>query len=163
MFNPTRPNVLSIAGFDPSSGAGILADIKTFEQCDVYGMGVVSALTYQNDNSFERVDWIELPKIIEQIEVLQKRFQFEYIKIGLIENLEILNQLISYLTSHISHPKIIWDPILKASAGFEFHKKINQNLLEGICNELYLITPNIPEALQLAEDTSAEKNAIYLS
>ncbi len=163
MYNPTRPNVLSIAGFDPSGGAGILADIKTFEQCDVYGMGVVSALTYQNDNSFEKVDWIELSKIIDQIEVLQKRFQFEYIKIGLIENLEILNQLISYLTSHVSHPKIIWDPILKASAGFEFHKTINPDLLEAVCNQLYLITPNIPEILQLAKDRNLPKNAIYLS
>ena len=77
MYNPTRPNILSIAGFDPSGGAGILADIKTFEQCDVYGMGVVSALTYQNDNSFERVEWFELSNIIDQIDVLQKRFQFE--------------------------------------------------------------------------------------
>jgi hydroxymethylpyrimidine/phosphomethylpyrimidine kinase len=163
IVNPSRPNVLSIAGFDPSAGAGILADIKTFEQCDVYGMGVVSALTYQNDNSFEKVEWLSITQIITQIEVLQKRFQFDYIKIGLVKNLEILNQLISYLTSQISYPKIIWDPILKASAGFEFHNNINENLLEKICKQLYLITPNIPEALQLGEYNEAEANANYLS
>src|ERR1035437_5718713 len=101
MHNGNRPFVLSIAGFDPSAGAGVLADVKTFEACGAYGMGVVSALTYQNDVSFEKVEWLELSQIIEQIKVLQKRFQFDFIKIGLIENLEVLNGLISYLKSHI--------------------------------------------------------------
>ena len=123
--NPKRPYVLSIAGFDPSGGAGVLADVKTFEANKVYGFGVMSALTFQNDSEFEKVEWIPLEKIMEQISVLQKRFQFEYIKIGLIENLEVLNQLILNLKSNISNPKIIWDPILKATAGFDFHNEIN--------------------------------------
>ena len=158
-----RPTVLSIAGFDPSAGAGVLADIKTFEASGVYGMGVVSALTFQNDIAFEKVEWLELSKIIEQIEVLQKRFSFEYIKIGLIENLEVLNLLISHLKSSIKNPKIIWDPILKASAGFKFYTIENKNLLEGICKQLYLITPNIPEALQLGTNNNVEQNSKYLS
>lgn len=163
MFNSSRPNVLSIAGFDPSAGAGILADIKTFEQCDVYGMGVISALTYQNDKAFEKVEWMSVSQIIEQIEVLKQRFYFNFIKIGLIESLEILNSLITYLTAQDSTPKIIWDPILKASAGFEFHTTINKNLFEKICNNLYLITPNLPEALQLGTHNNAITNSNHLS
>ncbi len=163
MHNENRPYILSIAGFDPSAGAGILADVKTAEQCKVYGMGVVSALTYQNDHSFEKVEWLKLFQIIDQIEVLQKRFHFDYVKIGLIENLEVLNQLISYLTSHISNPQIIWDPILKASAGFEFHTTLDKNLLKKICSQLYLITPNVPEATRLGIYNDPEKNAKYLS
>jgi hydroxymethylpyrimidine/phosphomethylpyrimidine kinase len=159
----SRPYILSIAGFDPSAGAGVLADVKTFEQCGVYGMGVVSALTFQNDITFEKVEWLALSQIMEQVEVLQKRFQFEYIKIGLIENLEILFKLIINLKSQISNLKIIFDPILKASAGFEFHWDVNKELLEKICKQLYLITPNIPEALQLGIYNDAEKNAKYLS
>ncbi len=158
-----RPTVLSIAGFDPSAGAGILADVKTFEACEVNGMGVVSALTFQNDIAFEKVEWLELSKIIEQIEVLQKRFGFEYIKIGLIENLEILYQLISYLRSSCTNVKIIWDPILKASAGFKFYSIENQNLLEAICTQLYLITPNIPEAKVLGTNNDEQENVKYLS
>jgi hydroxymethylpyrimidine/phosphomethylpyrimidine kinase len=161
MFN-TRPIVLSIAGFDPSAGAGVLADVKTFEANGVYGMGVVSALTYQNDIAFEKVEWLTLSQIIEQIEVLQKRFSFEYIKIGLIENLEILFQLIRFLKSKNEQVKIIFDPILKASAGYEFYNIKNQNLLEDICSQLYIITPNIPEALQLGTHY-AEKNSEHLS
>lgn len=175
-MNYNRPNVLSIAGFDPSAGAGVLADVKTFEQCGVYGMGVISALTYQNDITFDRVEWLSLQQIISQIDVLQQRFQFDYIKIGLIENLNVLNKLVDYLTQHPTsniycqpepvegqHPKIIFDPILKASTGFEFHNSINKNLLEKICSQLYLITPNIPEALQLGDTTSAIESCNYLS
>lgn len=163
----SRPYVLSIAGFDPSAGAGVLADVKTFEQCDVYGMGVVSALTFQNDLAFEKVEWLKLSQIIEQIEVLQKRFRFDYIKIGLIENLEVLYELILRLkktpNSRLPTPNLIWDPILKASSGFEFHDNINKNLLQEICKQLYLITPNVPEVLQLVAFNDAEKNAEYLS
>ena len=159
----TRPTVLSIAGFDPSAGAGVLADVKTFEDCGVYGMGVISAITYQNDIAFEKVEWLTLLKIIEQIEVLQKRFAFEYIKIGLIENLEILDQLVFFLKSTNTELKIIYDPILKASAGFEFYKNQDQKLLEDVCSKLYLITPNIPEAMELGTNKDAEKNAKYLS
>jgi len=170
----TRPNVLSIAGFDPSGGAGVLADVKTFEANKVYGFGVASALTFQNDMDFEKVEWIPIEKIIEQIFVLQKRFQFEYIKIGLIENLEVLNALIKVLSTEHKELKIVWDPILKATSGFNFHNDINKKLLEEICKNIFLITPNFDEIKKLtgeqddlpAEvfDTQAGKKAAqYLS
>ena len=161
--NPKRPYVLSIAGFDPSGGAGVLADVKTFEANKVYGFGVMSALTFQNDSEFEKVEWIPLEKIMEQISVLQKRFQFDYIKIGLIENLEVLNQLILNLKSNISNPKIIWDPILKATAGFDFHNEINKKLLEEICKNIFLITPNLDEVKKLTGEKDEKKASQDLS
>ena len=153
-----RPYVLSIAGFDPSAGAGVLADIKTFEANKVYGFAVPSALTHQNDIEFKHVEWITLDKIIFQIELLQRRFQFEYIKIGLIENLEVLYQLILYLKSTTKDSKFIWDPILKATAGYGFHKEVDNLLLEKICKEIFLITPNVPEAIALGAFDDAVKN-----
>ena len=158
-----RPYVLSIAGFDPSAGAGILADIKTFESNKVYGLGVISANTFQNDNEFKQVDWIALEKIIEQISIIQKRFEFEYIKIGLIQNFEVLDKLIQYFKIQNSKFKIVWDPILKASAGFEFHNEVNKSLLEKICKELFMITPNIPEVLSFGIHADAMENAKELS
>lgn len=158
-----RKYVLSIAGFDPSGGAGVLADIKTFEANKVIGLGVISANTFQNDNEFKSVDWIPVEKIIEQIEILRKSFAFECVKIGLIESLVALDKVISHLTSHISNIKIIWDPILKASAGFEFHKQIDFSLLEKVASRIYLITPNIPEVLLLGKNKSAEENVKHLS
>src|ERR1700740_2722889 len=97
-----RLYVLSIAGFDPSGGAGILADIKTFESNKVYGLGVISGNTFQNDTEFKNVDWIPVEKIIGQIEILKKKFSFEYVKIGLMENFASLEVVISYLNSHTS-------------------------------------------------------------
>lgn len=135
--------VLSIAGFDPSGGAGILADIKTFEANKVCGMGAVSALTFQNDIEFDSVKWISTDEILKQVSVLQKRFQFNIIKIGLIKDLETLNDIISFLP--IANCKIIWDPIIKASAGFEFHKSFNKEKLFPLLKNIFLITPNTDE------------------
>jgi hydroxymethylpyrimidine/phosphomethylpyrimidine kinase len=53
-----RPTVLSIAGFDPSAGAGVLADVKTFENIGVYGFAVTTSVTYQNENKFDGVKWV---------------------------------------------------------------------------------------------------------
>jgi hydroxymethylpyrimidine/phosphomethylpyrimidine kinase len=158
-----RLYVLSIAGFDPSGGAGVVADVKTFESNKVYGLGVISANTFQNDSEFRNVDWISIEKIIEQIDVLQKRFEFEYVKIGLIESLEALDKIVSYLISKNANTKIIWDPILKASAGFEFHKLVDNSLLEKICKQLYVVIPNVPEALSLGSHKDAVENVKHLS
>lgn len=155
--------ILSIAGFDPSAGAGVLSDIKTFESCDIYGMAAVSALTYQNDVAFEKVEWLSIHQITEQIEVLQKRFEFTSVKIGLIENLDTLLKCIDYLLANDTTTKIIWDPILKASAGYPFYKNDNQALLETICSKIYMITPNTEEAIELGTSTNEQQNAEYLS
>ena len=58
--------VLSIAGFDPSGGAGVLADIKTFEQNGIQGFGVCTAITFQRDDYFDDVQWIPFKKIKKQ-------------------------------------------------------------------------------------------------
>lgn len=146
---PIRPNVLSIAGFDPSGGAGILADIKTFENHKVYGFGVCSAITFQNDLEFENVDWIEIEKIIYQIQVLDKVQDYKFVKIGIIQDIPTLNEITDYINLSNSDIKIIWDPILKSSAGFEFHKQFNNDELLTILSRLYLVTPNADEATSI--------------
>jgi hydroxymethylpyrimidine/phosphomethylpyrimidine kinase len=143
-----KPYVLSIAGFDPSAGAGVLADVKTFESNGVYGLAVVSALTWQNDIEFERVEWIDVTKIISQVAVLLRRFEVKYIKIGLIESMDVLQQIIAFLKSNINESVIVFDPILKASAGFVFHDEVDQSM-KLLMEDLYCITPNIPEANKL--------------
>ena len=59
-----RPFVLSIAGFDPSAGAGVLADVKTFEQHGVYGLAICTGLTLQTENEFHSVEWRKLKDVI---------------------------------------------------------------------------------------------------
>lgn len=132
--------VLSVAGFDPSAGAGVLSDVKTFEQHAIQGFGVNTALTYQNDSEFDGIDWCTEKQIIQQIEVLQRRFQIDFAKIGLIENLAVLKAIIVQLKKQGT--QIIWDPILNASAGFEFHSELDKSELIVILKDCHLITPN---------------------
>jgi len=165
-----RPYALSIAGFDPSGGAGLLADSKTFEANAVYGMGVVSALTWQNDIAFEKVEWTGPEKIRQQLRVLQARFSLQYVKIGLIENAGVLLQVISWIREQAPGAIIVWDPVLKASAGFSFHDQIDQVLMGDVLQQVDCITPNLPEAQRLfgTDDLHARlleqcsRTAIYL-
>ncbi|HSH66108.1 MAG TPA: hydroxymethylpyrimidine/phosphomethylpyrimidine kinase [Bacteroidia bacterium] len=158
-----RPVTLSIAGLDPCSGAGLIADIKTFEANKVYGLAVPSCITYQHDLLFKKTEWIPVVKIIEQIDLLKERFNIRFVKIGLIENLQVLDHLLNYLNASITAPVIIWDPVLKASAGYTFHSQPDRSLIEHLCKKIYLLTPNLPEAILLGNDDDAIENARKLS
>jgi len=163
LMSATRPYVLSIAGFDPSGGAGLLADIKTFEAHNVQGLGVCSALTFQNERDFLDTKWIDPCEILMQIDVLFKLYRINWAKIGLIENLDILDRIIDHLKSYNAGIDIIWDPILKATAGFVFHDKIPKEKLFEICKKIYLITPNFSEIRELLPGIKQEAGANILS
>ena len=137
-----RPYIVSVAGFDPSGGAGILADIKTFEAHKTIGLGVSTALTYQTEDSFLGLDWHTEKQIEMQLEPLLKRYPIEIAKIGLVENLNSLNHILGVLLHYQPGMKIIWDPILKASAGFTFHEGIRIGEIENMASKLEMITPN---------------------
>jgi hydroxymethylpyrimidine/phosphomethylpyrimidine kinase len=160
---PDSPIVLTIAGFDPSGCAGLLADIKTFEANGVYGMAVCTANTEQNITAFKRPNWIKPEEIISQLRLLQQEVNFEFVKIGLIENLELLDTVVDQLINASPSVKIIWDPVCKASAQFVFHTTLERNLLESICTKLFLITPNLDEIATLVPWLSAEDAGKFLS
>lgn len=158
-----KPYVLSIAGLDSSAGAGVLADIKTMEQCGVYGLGVATAITYQNENEFDGLKWLSFEEIEKQLTPLVRKYTIEVVKIGLVENLEILEKIISLLTTHYSPLHIIWDPILSASAGFNFHSDLDEQRLKQVLDSIYLITPNQPEYERLQLVTfELEKTTVLL-
>jgi len=144
-----RPYVLTIAGFDPSGGAGVLADCKTFEQHGVYGFGVCSALTVQNDDTFLSSHWLTADQIIEQLEPLISKFVVSACKIGIINSPETLLTIIKYLKEHNPAIQIVWDPVLKASAGYDFHSVNTFHNLEAILAAITLATPNYNELQQL--------------
>jgi hydroxymethylpyrimidine/phosphomethylpyrimidine kinase len=160
---PDSPIVLTIAGLDPSGCAGLLADIKTFEANGVYGMAVCTANTEQNVDSFKKPNWIKKEEIISQLNLLQQEVKFEFVKIGLIESLELLEAIIDELIVKNPEVKIIWDPVGKASAQFVFHDSFEKKRLEGICTKLYLITPNLDEVAILAPDMEIEEAGKHLS
>lgn len=159
----SREQVLTIAGFDPSGGAGVLADTKTFESLKVYGLAVPSALTWQNESEFEKVEWLNPEQIISQLAILWRKSDVRFVKIGLVENIHTLSEVVDYL--HQKHPKIriVWDPILKASAGFDFHSNSSQSDWLPVLSKLYLITPNWHEACWLAQGVADSEMGLYLA
>ncbi|MBC7485138.1 MAG: hydroxymethylpyrimidine/phosphomethylpyrimidine kinase [Cytophagaceae bacterium] len=157
------PYILSIAGFDPCGGAGILADIKTIEAHKALGLGVCTSITYQNDIAFKGLSWLPEKEVTAQIDVLTERLDIRYVKIGLIKSYEALYTLLSYLRKVLPEAYILWDPILKASAGFEFHTSPDQKTLVSIADQLDLITPNTVELKSLLPDYNLVEAASLLS
>ena len=85
---------LTVAGFDGSAGAGLLADVKAMEFFGVYGQAVCTALTVQNENEFFSPNWVPVEQIEKQLEVLAKVRDFKAVKIGLVENAFVLRKII---------------------------------------------------------------------
>ncbi len=160
---PDRPIVLTIAGFDPSGCAGLLADIKTFEANGVHGMAVCTANTIQNVNAFKKANWVDREEITRQLSLLQEEVNFDFVKIGLVESFELMQLLVDMLIARTPGVKIVWDPVCSASAGFTFHTRIGTELLEKICSKLFLITPNLIEQEILTPGRDTDDAGMYLS
>jgi len=154
---------LSIAGFDPSGGAGVLADVKTFESHRVQGLGVCSALTIQNAASFDSIEWVVFDTVECQIRKLAERNELHWVKVGLVENLEFLRRILDLLKELDSEVKVIWDPVMRASDGFKIHGSFSAAEIALVCRRMYLVTPNREEILSMMPAATAETAAIELS
>ncbi|NHN27967.1 hydroxymethylpyrimidine/phosphomethylpyrimidine kinase [Flavobacterium jejuense] len=157
-MSKNRPFVLSIAGFDPSGGAGVLADVKTFEQHQVYGLAIVTGNTIQTENEFIKMAWISMDSIIESIEVLCNKYEIKAVKIGIIPSLDYLENIVSTIKRIAPKTKIIWDSVLKSSTNFDFMNLENQTKLEVILKQIYLITPNYNEIVTLSHSNETPEN-----
>lgn len=153
-----RPVVLSIAGFDPTGGAGILADIKTFEQHKVAGFGVLSANTFQTDTDIQKVNWIPVAEIKQQINLLMKRWDTEWFKMGVVENSHVLQQLVTFIVQKNPKAKFVWDPVLRSSSGFKFFE--SEHDITTLLNHITVLTPNLAEFESLI---GSEEKALGLS
>ena len=148
-LNKNRPVVLSLAGFDPCGGAGILADIKTFETSHVYGLGINTGITIQNDIEFKNVKWESDKSIQEGVMLLAKRFEVKAAKLGLHQNLQQVFRHVELLKKVWPNIKIVWDPVLSSSSGFDFKISISRKKLLQVLSRINLITPNQNEFKQL--------------
>jgi len=161
-----RPKVLTIAGFDPSGGAGILADIKTLEALKCYGLAVCTANTVQNDTSFISCYWIDEAEVKSQIEVLFKRFDIAIVKIGIVQSWKSLNAILDFLIAIKKEIKIIVDPVLSSSSHFAFHSFENKEEVyefDTILNKIYLLTPNFEEIQKPYNDKNLEETIYHIS
>jgi hydroxymethylpyrimidine/phosphomethylpyrimidine kinase len=143
-------NVLSIAGFDPSGGAGVLADIKTFAASHCYGIAAISALTAQNTQGVRAI-MPEPPEFLAaQIDALFADIEIAAVKIGMLgtnANVEtVAEKLAAYRPVHV-----VLDPVLAASHGEALAEAdLGQAILRRLAPQVSLVTPNLAEAAQLA-------------
>ena len=147
-----RPFVISVAGFDPSGGAGLLADVKTFEQLQVQGLGVCTAMTIQTESQCLSLEWQPLETILSTIDVLMKNYHVETVKIGVVKDAEFLNKIIKTIKNNNSEAKIVWDPVLKSTSEFSFFDPNTISNLKNALDQIDLITPNYNEYKVLKEN-----------
>lgn len=144
-----RPYVLTIAGFDPSSGAGITADVKTFEQLKVYGLAVCSGLTRQTEDQFFAVEWRSFEAVKKEIEALLKKYPVQAVKFGIVPSMDFLSKTVKLVHKLRPEAKIVVDPVWRTSTGFDLNGQTT--LSKSLLSHVTLLTPNLPEFDRLRE------------
>jgi hydroxymethylpyrimidine/phosphomethylpyrimidine kinase len=143
--------VLSIAGFDPSGGAGVLADIKTFAAFGSFGIAVITSLTAQNTQGVYGAYEQTAEIVRAQLAPLIADFQIAAVKIGMLPTHAIVETIAEMIEQH-RLPNVVIDPVLCSSSGYEL---INEAALEALRNRLLplarVVTPNLAEAARLAD------------
>lgn len=143
-------NILTIAGSDPSGGAGIQADLKTIANLKCYGMAVITALTAQNTTGVTAIHSLPSEFVARQIKAIKDDIMIDAIKIGMVERKQIVKVIVRSL--FIDHPieKIVLDPVFIAKSGHRLLKKEDvYTLIDLLFPYASLVTPNIPEAEDL--------------
>jgi hydroxymethylpyrimidine/phosphomethylpyrimidine kinase len=151
-------NILSIGGSDPSSGAGIQSDIKTFSNHNVYGFTVVTAITSQNTRKVTSIEPVSTKSLKSQLDSILSDFHINAIKIGMVYNSQIIKMIHSELRN-IKVP-IIVDPIIKSTTGTTLLKKSALHDYKKMIIPLAdVITPNKYEAKILSGVPNVHKSA----
>jgi hydroxymethylpyrimidine/phosphomethylpyrimidine kinase len=155
-FSPAPPNVVSIAGIDPSGGAGILADIKTFSALGVYGCAVATALTAQNTLGVSDVHVPPVDFLRQQIDTLFSDLAIAATKIGMLGHAQAIATVADGLTRWQA-ANVVLDPVMVAKSGSSLlAPSAIATLREALFPLAFIITPNLPEAAILLSRRAAE-------
>ncbi|MDX6305590.1 MAG: hydroxymethylpyrimidine/phosphomethylpyrimidine kinase, partial [Blastocatellia bacterium] len=142
--------VLTIAGFDPSGGAGILADVRTLTAFDCRPVAAITSLTFQNSETFFGAIHQTAESLRAQILPLVKEFRIAAVKIGMLPTRELVLE-VARLLRETRMPAPIVDPLLRSSSGAELMEPAARDAwLAELMPLARLITPNIPEAEMLS-------------
>ncbi len=142
----TPPVVLTIAGFDPSSGAGVTADIKTIAAHECYGVACITALTVQSTQGVSRVEAVDPKLVAATLQELASDVTLEAVHIGMLGNEHVAAAVADFLAqARLAH--VVLDPILKSSSGADLLDAAGIRLLmERLLPLAQLVTPNLDEA-----------------
>lgn len=139
--------VLTLAGSDPSGGAGIQTDSKTIHALGGYALGVATALTAQNSQGVQSVFQVEPRVFSAQVDALLADYQIDALKIGMLGNADKVEQLNAVLQRLAPQTPSILDPVLVSSSGKTLlNDDAIQMLIKQLIPHITLLTPNLPEA-----------------
>ena len=145
----TPPVVLTISGFDPSSGAGTLADIKTLAAHGCYGIGCITALTVQSTAGVKRVEPVAAKLVRETLDELAADMPIAAARIGMLGSAAVLEAVAEFLSA-AQIPFVVLDPVLQSSSGADLiDKKGAERMPSLLFPRSTVITPNIDEAAHL--------------
>lgn len=140
------PNVLSIAGVDPSGGAGLFADLKAFSALGAYGTGVVAALTAQNTQGVTGVQPVPVAFIAQQLDTLFADVRIDAVKLGMLGTADVVITVADALRRHRVR-RLVVDPVMVSKSG---HHLLAPEAVTALRLEILplaeIITPNLPEA-----------------
>ena len=143
-------NVLTIAGSDPSSGAGIQGDLQTILAYDANPLCVLTAITAQNSKTVAAVEAVRRELLVQQLSAVREDFEIHAIKTGLLPTVDCVKAVAEFRKSIGSGVPLVADPVLSATTG---NALVSENVLEAFLNDLMplatLITPNAGEAEKL--------------
>ena len=142
-------HVLTIAGVDPSGGAGVAADLKTFSALGAFGMLVVTAVTAQNTRGVDAVHQLDAGLVTQQLETLLSDVRVDAVKIGMLGSAEVTRAVADVVRRH-RLPHVVVDPVMVAKSG---DRLLAADAVAALRDHLLpladLVTPNLPEAADL--------------
>lgn len=139
-------SALTIAGTDPTGGAGIQADLKTFQECEVYGMSVLTSAVAQNTQGVRAVEHMPIPFIESQLQAVYDDIIPGALKSGMISSVDMMELVAGYVKKYPNIPYVI-DPVMVATSGDVLMDKKSRQIIRNLLLPLAtVVTPNIPEA-----------------
>lgn len=146
----TPPIVLTIAGFDPSSGAGVTADIKTIAAHGCYGVACITAMTVQSTGGVRRVEAADASLVTETLQELASDLEIAAVHVGMLGSGKVVRAVAEFLGQRSGKAKtahVVLDPILRSSSGADLLDAAGVKLLiEKLLPLADVITPNVDEA-----------------
>lgn len=143
------PNVLTVAGTDPSGGAGIQADLKAFSALGAYGMSVTTALVAQTTTGVAEVHELPAEFVTAQLVTLLDDVRVDAVKIGMLSRAEVIRAVVEVLDRY-APPRVVLDPVMVAKSGDRLlAAEARGALRDELLPRVDLITPNLPEAADL--------------
>lgn len=143
------PVVLTIAGFDPSSGAGVTADVKTIAAHGCYGVACITALTVQSTAGVRRVEVISAELVAETLKELNADLEISAVHVGMLGSGKVARAVSDFLASS-GLANVVVDPVIKSSSGHDLIDATGLRvLIERLLPLATVITPNVDEAAAL--------------